>query len=176
MLVQVNELTMDAWYGRSFGIICFSNTLIEYRGVSQVHQRLTASAWIIKLNEVLNPHCLAADLCEKSTYHIRENESPTPRYHGHKNNGPKYIGTTDIDLQLRLFLWSARAAQAAPQPTQCRWRCRQAPRAGTRSPWWDPTGSSTRRDRAGRADAGPILRVSCTGAAATAPPTQTMPR
>jgi len=112
VLEQVNELTTDAWYGSSTDC-CFSNTAIKYRGVSHVHQLLTASAWIIKLNEVLNPHGLAADLYEKSTYHIHP-----PPYSHHQDNGPTmYSATTDIDLHLRLFLWSARAAQAASQLT-----------------------------------------------------------
>jgi hypothetical protein len=111
VLEQVNELTTDAWYGSSTDC-CFSNTAIKYRGVSHVHQLLTASAWIIKLNEVLNPHGLAADLYEKSTYHITMNsKGPDGR-----NQGPS--GETKIDLYLRLYLWSARAAQAAPQPMQ----------------------------------------------------------
>ena len=126
VLAQVNKLTIDAWYGRStcpcsnvvvpsqyLCCLCFSNTFHKHRGVIDVHQRLTASAWIIMLNEVLNPHGLAADLYEKSTYHIH----PPPHLH-HKDNGPTtYSATTDIDLHLRLFLWSARAAQAASQLT-----------------------------------------------------------
>ena len=111
VLEQVNELTTDAWYGSSTDC-CFSNTAIKHRGVSHVHQLLTASAWIIKLNEVLNPHGLAADLYEKSTYHITMNsKGPDGR-----NRGPS--GETKIDLYLRLFLWSARAAQAEPRPMQ----------------------------------------------------------
>ena len=114
VLAQVNELLMDAWYGHTV-VCCFSSTVHKHQGVSDVHQRLTASAWIIKLNEVLNPHGLAADLYEKSTWHIHE--------HTHHNGDGRlphtsYSATMDIDLHLRLFLWSARAAQAAPQPMQ----------------------------------------------------------
>ena len=114
MLAQVNELTTDAWYRCSYRISGFSNTYMKYRGASHVHQHLTASAWIITLNEVLNPHGLAADLYEKSTYHIHKHVEG-------KTNGQSgrtyYSATTDIDLHLRLFLWSARAAQAASQLT-----------------------------------------------------------
>ena len=105
VLAQVNELTTDAWYGFR---ACCSNTVIKYKGASDVHQLLTASGWIIKLNEVLNPHGLAADLCEKLTVHELPSEP---------GEGPPKTWT-EIDLYLRLFLWSARAAQAAPQPIQ----------------------------------------------------------
>ena len=73
------------------------------------------------LNEVLNPHGLAADLYEKSTYHIHPHASERDEYGSVRNAycGPReYWATTDIDLHLRLFLWSARAAQAASQPMQ----------------------------------------------------------
>lgn len=83
-----------------------------------MHQRLTASAWIIKLNEVLNPHGLAADLYEKSTWHIHEHTHHTTDGNGRQTTHTSYSATMDIDLHLRLFLWSARAAQAAPQPMQ----------------------------------------------------------
>ena len=120
VLEQVNELTTDAWYGSSTDC-CFSNTAIKYRGVSHVHQLLTASAWIIKLNEVLNPHGLAADLYEKSTFriHTREIREVYRNHNGDMvDNGTRteYYAETDIDLYLRLFLWSARAVQSAPQP------------------------------------------------------------
>ena len=86
-----------------------------------MHQLLTASSWIIKLNEVLNPHGLAADLYEKSTFriHTREIREVYRNHNGDMvDNGTRteYYAETDIDLYLRLFLWSARAVQSAPQP------------------------------------------------------------
>ena len=113
VLAQVNELTSGAWYGRTEVCCGCSNTMINLRGGNSwrtgVHQLLTASSWIIKLNEVLNPHGLAADLHEKSTYRICEGMD------GDGNSTGLYA-ETDIDLYLRLFLWSARAVQSAPQP------------------------------------------------------------
>ena len=81
-----------------------------------MHQLLTASAWIIKLNEVLNPHGLAADLHEKSTFRIRSCMAATENPDGTASWAREYYDETDIDLYLRLFLWSARAVQSAPQP------------------------------------------------------------
>ena len=85
-----------------------------------MHQLLTASSWIIKLNEVLNPHGLAADLYEKSTFRIHTREIRLTHKHGgivHEDGTrTEYYAETDIDLYLRLFLWSARAVQSAPQP------------------------------------------------------------
>lgn len=117
VLAQVNEILMDAWYGHTV-VYCFSSTVHKHQGVSDVHQRLTASAWIIKLNEVLNPHGLAADLYEKSTWHIHEKIHHHTDRNGMQTTSSSYSATMDIDLHLRLFLWSARAAQAAPQPMQ----------------------------------------------------------
>ena len=129
VLAQVNKLTIDAWYGRStcpcsnvvvpsqyLCCLCFSNTFHKHRGVIDVHQRLTASAWIIMLNEVLNPHGLAADLYEKSTWHIHEHTHHSTDGNGRQTTHTSYSATMDTDLHLRLFLWSARAAQAAPKP------------------------------------------------------------
>ena len=115
VLAQVNELTSDAWYWHTGSVddcnMCgCTNYYIELRGASHVHQLLTASSWIIKLNEVLNPHGLAADLHEKSTYRIKEASDDEG------NATPGGYAETDIDLYLRLFLWSARAVQSAPQP------------------------------------------------------------
>ena len=116
VLAQVNELTSDAWYGRTEVECGCSNIYIELEGVSHVHQLLTASSWIIKLNEVLNPHGLAADLHEKSTFRIRSCMAATENPDGTASWAREYYDETDIDLYLRLFLWSARAVQSAPQP------------------------------------------------------------
>ena len=75
VLAQVNELTSDAWYWRTECDPCGCDQYyFELLGGSswptRVHQLLTASSWIIKLNEMLNPHGLAADLYEKDTYRI----------------------------------------------------------------------------------------------------------
>ena len=104
VLAQVNELTSDAWYWRTEVCCGCTNYYIELRGASHVHQLLTASSWIIKLNEVLNPHGLAADLYEKTISRIAEDED------GNTHD------VTETDLYLRFFLWSARAVQSAPQP------------------------------------------------------------
>ena len=120
VLAQVNELTSDAWYWRTEVCCGCTNYYIELRGASHVHQLLTASSWIIKLNEVLNPHGLAADLYEKSTFRIHTREIRLTHKHGgivHEDGTrTEYYAETDIDLYLRLFLWSARAVQSAPQP------------------------------------------------------------
>ena len=113
VLAQVNELTSGAWYGRTEVSCGCSYTMINLGGGHSwrtgVHQLLTASSWIIKLNEVLNPHGLAADLHEKSTYRIE-------RDYDEDGGQTGAYAETDIDLYLRLFLWSARAVQSAPQP------------------------------------------------------------
>ena len=161
VLAQVNELTSGAWYGRTEVCCGCSNTMINLRGGNSwrtgVHQLLTASSWIIKLNEVLNPHGLAADLHEKSTYRICEGMD------GDGNSTGLYA-ETDIDLYLRLFLWSARAVQSAPQPILP--QPMEVP-PGAAGGYWitvvGPDGAAVPDDRAARADAGPILRVPCAG-------------
>ena len=122
VLTQIDELTADAWstrYARCHqkegpcdGVLnnCCPNKAVDYHGDSYVHQRLVATTWIVKLNEVLNAHGLVADLYQKSTYHITESSS---------DDGPtSYSAKTGIALLLRVFLWSARVAQAPPQQMQ----------------------------------------------------------
>ena len=156
VLAQVNELLMDAWYGHTV-VCCFSSTVHKHQGVSDVHQRLTASAWIIKLNEVLNPHGLAADLYEKSTWHIHE--------HTHHNGDGRfytsYSATMDIDLHLRLFFVEC-TRRPGGTPANAGGHA-----AGRRGRVLDHHGGTRRAAvpdvGAARADAGPILRVSCAG-------------
>ena len=135
VLAQLDEITRPhAWGARPAGFCdcngpccgvlnaCFRNEVVVYRGDTAVHQALAASAWIPNLNAALNPHGLAADLYLKSTYHIIEHTWESTNENGSHNHSTSYEAKRRHTLYLRIFLWSARAAQAAaqaaPQPVQ----------------------------------------------------------
>ena len=95
-------------------------------------------------SQVLNAHGLVADFYEKRTFRIHEHHSSSRDENGNESHSTTYSSSTDIKILLRLFLWSARAAQAAPQkaPVQERHEpsmsLKARPQKSPRNAEWQP--------------------------------------